>query len=106
MATGGYIRLSQFMSAHQLLQSLQIPAINTQQVYSLAGATSQTITAQDSAYRGSVGMDWFERGTARCDEVGLFADSPALGTSIFLAGCGPCWLVCAKLSACTTFAAL
>lgn len=49
--------------------STNIKAVRNGQVYSLAGTSSQTITRPGSWSQGSVGIDWFERGVSRCDEV-------------------------------------
>lgn len=74
MATGGFVRMKQFLDAHSVgagYPNTGIAAVDSGEVYSIAGVTSQTVQSTDSIYRGSVGLDWFERGTSRCDEVRL-----------------------------------
>lgn len=67
-ATGCFVRLDDFVSAHSLSSYTRtIPAIANKNVYTIAGTASQTI--QEGDYTGSVGLDWYERGTARADEV-------------------------------------
>lgn len=70
MANGGLLQLKEFTDAHGLPSSnTGIPAVDKGEVYSLAGVASQTVTDTDSKNLGMVGLDWFERGTSRCDEV-------------------------------------
>lgn len=69
MATGGLTRMSQFLETHGVAQYAEyIPAVVDKQVYTLAGTTGLPVGG-GSANAGSVGMDWFERGTSRPDEV-------------------------------------
>lgn len=75
MSTGGLTEMDAenpdgFLQTHDIkAYASQIPAVNEAQVYTLAGTIGQTITNPNSPIRGSVGLDWFERGVSRCDEV-------------------------------------
>ena len=83
MATAGFVRMKQFTDAHGLpLSNSGVPAVNKGEVYSIAGVVGQTITAPDSDNRGSVGTDWFERATSRCEEVsGEACDAAAISST-------------------------
>ncbi|KAF8072663.1 TD1 [Scenedesmus sp. PABB004] len=66
--TGGLVRLADFVSRHGL-SGRTVPAVSGRRVYTLAGTTGQTVQDPDSPYDGSVGLDWYERGTSHCEEV-------------------------------------
>jgi len=70
-SNGNFIRMESFLAAHQINSTVAagIKAITNRQVYSLAGTTGQPITRAGSPNIGTVGLDWFERGTTRSDEV-------------------------------------
>jgi hypothetical protein len=70
-SNGNFIRMESFLAAHQITSAAAagIKAITNRRVYSLGGTTGQPITRAGSPNIGTVGLDWFERGTTRCDEV-------------------------------------
>ncbi|WIA08608.1 hypothetical protein OEZ85_008037 [Tetradesmus obliquus] len=61
-ATACYVRLGDFLAGHKLTGAA-VKAVTNRQVYTIAGMASQTLES------GTVGLDWYERGTARADEV-------------------------------------
>lgn len=70
MATGGITSMSTFLDVHGLTAYAdQLPAVTNKQVYTIAGTTGVPVTTPGSFNLGSVGLDWFERGTSRPDEV-------------------------------------
>lgn len=75
MSTGGLTQMNGqnpdgFIQTHGLQQYAdQIPAIINKRVYTIAGTTGVTVTNPDSPVKGYIGLDWFERGVSRCDEV-------------------------------------
>jgi hypothetical protein len=70
-SNGNFIRMESFLAAHQITSAAAagIKAITNRRVYSLGGTTGQPITRAGSPNIGTVGLDWFERGTTRCDEA-------------------------------------
>lgn len=69
-STGGLTQMSDFIKKHGIADyATEIPAVTAAQVYTVAGTTGMTVTTPGSFNLGSVGLDWFERGTSRCDEV-------------------------------------
>lgn len=69
-ATGNFEKLEDFLKAHGITSAAAagIKAITNRQVYTLAGTTGKVIERSGPSV-GTVGLDWFERGTTRCDEV-------------------------------------
>lgn len=61
-----------FLQTHGIASyASQIPAVTAKTVYTLAGTTGVTVTNPSSPVKGYIGLDWFERGVSRCDEVRL-----------------------------------
>jgi hypothetical protein len=63
-STGVYVRLDDWLDNHKL-RVYSIKAVNNRQVYTIGGMASQPLES------GTVGLDWYERATARADEVRL-----------------------------------
>lgn len=89
-ANGGFISMEALLAGHRLspTQAASVSAIASMNVYTLAGTTSQVVTRPGSPNVGTVGMDWFERGASRCDEVGA-AGSYGWGAARLAAGRQP-----------------
>jgi hypothetical protein len=68
-ATGCYVRMTDFVNGHNIA-SASIRAVANKQVYTIAGQASTQI--QVGSGQGSVGLDWYERGTSRADEVRFY----------------------------------
>jgi hypothetical protein len=59
-----------FLQTHNIkAYADQIPAVTAKTVYTLAGTTGVTVTNPNSPMKGYIGLDWFERGVSRADEV-------------------------------------
>jgi hypothetical protein len=76
MSTGGLTAMDSqnpngFIQTHGIPQQYvdQIQAINNKAVYTLAGTSGVPVTRALSPVKGYVGIDWFERGVSRADEV-------------------------------------
>jgi hypothetical protein len=69
-STGGITTMDLFLETHGVRDYAdQIPAISAARVYTIAGTTGVPVATPGSFNLGSVGLDWFERGTSRPDEV-------------------------------------
>lgn len=75
MSTGGLTAMDAqnpdgFLQKHNIVKyASQIPAVTAKTVYTIAGTSGVSITRADSPLKGYVGLDWFERGVSRADEV-------------------------------------
>jgi hypothetical protein len=75
MSTGGLTAMDAqnpdgFLQTHNIKPYAdQIEAVVKQQVYTLAGTSGVPVTRALSPVKGYVGIDWFERGVSRADEV-------------------------------------
>jgi hypothetical protein len=76
-STGGLTEMDNtspdgFIQTHNIAPyASQIDAITAKNVYTLAGTTGVTVTNPSSPMKGYIGLDWFERGVSRADEVRL-----------------------------------